>query len=239
MLYSPRSQAYFSPTPINTTKQSSWDSVDASSIHPISMNGCLMNQPYLIGYLQYRFLLCDAPSQRTLPSYLHVWNKTGTSLVVRAGEFTYDTEAVRDQGITLVDLNVKDGQYPSSSMLSAWLSLVNEQFGQCGWRGNKKKQRKDELISSDSSFSSSLSTQQKSIAVHCTGGGVSSLLVSVALLEAGMEISDVIRFLHHLLPTGSTTGSTTAWQMKYLTSYQPSYILNTEHRQECHSCSIC
>jgi len=124
-----------------------------------------------------RFLIMDAPRNDNISYYIKEMSKHGVSDIVRVCEPTYGVQEVRTAGMSLHDMEYKDGTPPPDEIIDGFLKLVENTFF------NRKN-------------SSSGSTN--CIAVHCVAGlGRAPVMVAIACIEYGnmdpMEVVSLIR----------------------------------------------
>ncbi|CAI2356983.1 unnamed protein product [Caenorhabditis sp. 36 PRJEB53466] len=127
--------------------------------------------PSEIAWGKMRFLITDRPSNASIQSYIEELEKHGARAVVRVCESTYDTKALKEAGIDVIDLQFSDGSAPTPEVIESWFELCKTSF----------KEHPD-----------------KSIAVHCVAGlGRAPVLVGIALIEAGMKYEDAVEMIRH------------------------------------------
>ncbi|KAJ1547537.1 Protein tyrosine phosphatase type IVA 1 [Nowakowskiella sp. JEL0078] len=142
---------------------------DELQTHSRHMSQRLPNSPTLIEYRNLRFVVFDAPSERTLELYHTELLRHGVTDVVRVCEPTYDKVVMESRGIKVHDWPFPDGDPPPAHVVEAWLQLVNDRF-QEGMSG--------------------------AIGVHCVAGlGRAPVLVAMALIEAGMKPLDSVIYI--------------------------------------------
>ncbi|CEG81388.1 hypothetical protein RMATCC62417_15600 [Rhizopus microsporus] len=114
---------------------------------------------------QQKFLLLDAPTQKTLPKYVQVFKQENVSDLVcichRPSGDIYDTEELEQStGIKVHDtIKFEDGSVPDQQAIDLWLEL-----------SEKARQ------------------ENTTIGVHCIAGiGRAPVLVAISLIEAGMD----------------------------------------------------
>ncbi|KAG2236247.1 protein-tyrosine phosphatase-like protein [Thamnidium elegans] len=125
-----------------------------------------------------KFLLLDAPTRTTLPTYVDVFKKENVSELIRIChrpsknnnlDNEYDAQELeRDTGIKVSDhIQFEDGGVPSKEAIDSWLDLVE-----------KTKQN------------------QTTIGVHCIAGiGRAPVLIAISLIEDGMDPLDAIAYI--------------------------------------------
>lgn len=125
--------------------------------------------PSEIQWGKMRFLITDRPSNSSIHSYIEELEKHGARAVVRVCEPTYDTKALKEAGIDVLDWQFSDGSPPPPEVIKSWFQLCMTSF----------KEHPD-----------------KSIAVHCVAGlGRAPVLVAIALIEAGMKYEDAVEMI--------------------------------------------
>ena len=157
----------------------------------------MLNKETIIECAGLRFLIMDAPTRTNATEYVDRLLSYGVTDLVRTCEPMYDSNVFEHAGITCHDLHFVDGSAPPSGILTRWLSLVKQTFP------SVKRNRENEGTA-------------KCIAVHCLAGlGRAPLLVSIALIEAGLEYLEAAEFLRTKRP-----GVLNAQQLTYLKSYR-------------------
>ncbi|RCI03799.1 Protein tyrosine phosphatase type IVA 1 [Rhizopus stolonifer] len=120
-----------------------------------------------------RFLILDCPTESTLSFYMEEFKNLDVSTVVRCCQPTYSSEALLQNGISVVDLPFKDGGIPPPHVVHEWLHVIEE-------AKTKSVQYQQSLT----------------IAVHCVAGlGRAPVLVAIALIELGMASLDAIEYI--------------------------------------------
>ncbi|KAI8825012.1 protein-tyrosine phosphatase-like protein [Fimicolochytrium jonesii] len=126
-----------------------------------------------------RFVILDCPTANTLPLYLQELQQRGVTDVVRLCEPTYDKTVLEANGIQVHDWPFKDGGIPPQNILHSFLSLCDERFGG--------------LVTPPKDY---VEGTGPVIAVHCVAGlGRAPVLVTAALVEAGMVPLDAVEFV--------------------------------------------
>ncbi|KNC96143.1 uncharacterized protein SPPG_08531 [Spizellomyces punctatus DAOM BR117] len=162
----------------------------------------LPNPPTLIEYKNLRFLIFDAPSDRTLDLYLNELQKQSVTDVVRVCDPTYDKKVLQEHGITVHDWPFPDGDPPPTSIVTDFLNLVNSRFG------NKDKK--------EGSAAEVNQSERPAIGVHCVAGlGRAPVLVTMALIEAGLSPLDAVIYVRE-----RRRGAINARQLKFVESYK-------------------
>lgn len=140
--------------------------------------------PSEIVYGKMRFLITDRPSNSSIQSYIEELEKHGARAVVRVCEPSYDTKALKEAGIDVLDWQFNDGSPPPPEVLARvaqliWmfvLQVIQNWFQLCK---TSFKEHPD-----------------KSIAVHCVAGlGRAPVLVAIALIETGMKYEDAVEMI--------------------------------------------
>lgn len=137
-----------------------------------------------------RFLICDAPSNHNLPTYIYMWKNHRVSHLVRVCELSYSEHNVRQEGIYVHHFDYPDGSNPSIQILRQWRDLCSQVF---------------------------IDTEHNScIGIHCVAGlGRAPLLVCIALIEAGMDNVEAVHLVRSKRP-----GSINSRQLQYLKTYR-------------------
>ncbi|GAA5817267.1 hypothetical protein MFLAVUS_010810 [Mucor flavus] len=124
------------------------------------------------------FLLLDAPTRATLPTYVDVFKRENVSDLIRichrpsknnSVDNEYDAQELeRDTGIKVSDdIQFEDGGVPGKEAIDSWLNLV-------------EKTRQN----------------QTTIGVHCIAGiGRAPVLIAISLIEDGMDPLDAIAYI--------------------------------------------
>ncbi|EPB92952.1 hypothetical protein HMPREF1544_00026 [Mucor circinelloides 1006PhL] len=75
-----------------------------------------------------KFLLLDAPTQRTLPKYIDAFKQENVSDLIRICHRPYDAEELeKTTGIKVNDdIKFEDGGVPSPEAISRWLEIVEK-----------------------------------------------------------------------------------------------------------------
>ncbi|KAI8997550.1 protein-tyrosine phosphatase-like protein [Pilobolus umbonatus] len=124
-----------------------------------------------------KFLLLDAPTNKTLPNYIDVFKRENVSDLIRichrpshGQENTeYDAEELeKETGIRVNDdIKFEDGGVPDTDAIHQWLSIIEI-----------AKER------------------DTTIGVHCIAGiGRAPVLVAIALIEDGMDNLDAVSYI--------------------------------------------
>lgn len=79
----------------------------------------------------YRFLICDAPSDANLPAYISLWKRHSVAYLVRTCSRTYDDKHILTEGITVTNLEFPDGRFPSTNILHQWRQIIRNSKGSC------------------------------------------------------------------------------------------------------------
>ncbi|KAJ3299849.1 Protein tyrosine phosphatase type IVA 1 [Borealophlyctis nickersoniae] len=159
----------------------------------------LPNPPALVEYKGMRFLIFDAPSDRTIDLYLKEMEKYNLTDVVRVCDPTYDKAHLEAKGITVHDWPFPDGDPPPNTIVAEWLNLVESRFGPFKEKNGANVPPKDQAIG-----------------VHCVAGlGRAPILVAMALIEAGMAPLDSVIFVRE-----RRRGAINARQLKYIETYK-------------------
>jgi protein tyrosine phosphatase type 4A len=152
-------------------------------------------EPTLIEVKQMRFLIMDAPRQGNLHLYIKKMRKNHVTDVVRVCEPTYLEDELTSAGISLHEMEYKDGTSPSKEIIDAWLQLVDNTFFQNP-------------------------TENACIAVHCVAGlGRAPQMVAIALIEfANMDPVEAVSLLRE-----RRRGAINLKQLLYLEGYKKQY----------------
>ena len=82
----------------------------------------------LIDVNSMRFLIMDAPRTNNVHLYLKEMTKHHVTDVVRVCEPTYPTTDLSNAGVTVHEMEYKDGSSPSPQLIQTWLQLVEKTF---------------------------------------------------------------------------------------------------------------
>ncbi|RKP03199.1 hypothetical protein CXG81DRAFT_7888, partial [Caulochytrium protostelioides] len=189
----------------------------------------LPNPPTLIEYRNLRFLIFDAPSDRTGPIYLKELQRHHVTDVVRVCEPTYERRIFQDAGIELHELPFADGEAPPAQIVIQWLALVAKRFGPPGSPGptgargagtGSPRQPPASAAAAAAPLTATLTNgtvvSNPAIGVHCVAGlGRAPVLVAMALIEAGMAPLDSVIFIRE-----RRRGAINNRQLKYIESYK-------------------
>ncbi|KAI8822153.1 protein-tyrosine phosphatase-like protein [Fimicolochytrium jonesii] len=158
------------------------------------------NPPSLVEYKNLRFLIFDAPSDRTLDLYWKELEKQRVTDVVRVCDPTYDKKTLEAKGVAVHDWPFPDGDPPPAPVVAEFLNLVNSKFG-------KEK---------NGTSAESAVDNKTTIGVHCVAGlGRAPVLVTMALIEAGMAPLDAVIYVRE-----RRRGAINARQLKYVENYK-------------------
>lgn len=149
--------------------------------------------PTPIQYKNWKFLICDAPTDVNIENYIAELKRHGVTHLVRACEETYDEQALIDAGIVFREMFFEDGSYPPADVCGEWVKFCKEAFG-------KGK------------------TEESVIAVHCVAGlGRAPVLVAIALLELKMQALAAAELIRK-----NRRGAINQKQLTFLTGYKTS-----------------
>lgn len=160
-----------------------------------------INQPSLVQWHHFSFLIMDAPNDTNVHLYMKEMKKHNVTDLVRACESTYASDQVESAGIQVHDLEFQDGESPNPHIITTWLDLVEQTFA-AKLKGHSAP----------------------TIAVHCVAGlGRAPVLVAIALIEHGF---DPIYAVEHIRKC--RRGAINLRQLKYLEKYQPRRLVKTK-----------
>lgn len=157
------------------------------------------SKPTLFEVVQpMRFLIMDAPREGNLHLYIKEMRKNSVTDIVRVCEPTYSAGELTSAGITLHDMEYKDGTSPPEDLIDKFLKLVESTF-----------------IKNPSPAS-----ERNCIAVHCVAGlGRAPVMVAIACIEfAKMDPMEVVVLLRQY-----RRGAINDKQLLYLEQYKPYY----------------
>ncbi|KAJ3146040.1 Protein tyrosine phosphatase type IVA 1 [Geranomyces variabilis] len=185
------------------------------------------NPPAFVEYKNLRFLIFDAPSDRTLDLYLQELEKHNVTDVVRVCDPTYDKGTLVKKGIAVHDWPFPDGDPPPQNIVSDFLALVNSRFGKTskptkaaasvGVAGGGTTTADGASLSAENvSSNNAVAESRTTIGVHCVAGlGRAPVLVTMALIEAGLAPLDAVIYVRE-----RRRGAINARQLKYVESYK-------------------
>jgi len=153
----------------------------------------------IVEHLGMKFVISRTPTNDTLPRFIELWNREGVKNVVRVcGPNTYDAATCQQNGITVHEMEFRDGTNPTPELIARWLNLVNTVFP-------RKGQAPPEAGTA--------------IAVHCVAGlGRAPMLVAIALIEHGMENLKAVEFLR-----SKRRKCINKTQLDFLLAYKPKH----------------
>jgi len=175
-----------------------------------------------------RFLIMDAPRQGNLHLYMREMKRNNVTDIVRVCEPTYETDDLKNAGITLHDMAYDDGTSPPDLVLDKWLEVVKNRF----FNKNKlidvsvdgggacvqvNRSSSDDVTSSPAAVAPDGKQGQPAIAVHCIAGlGRAPVLVAIALIEyANYDPVSAVSFIRN-----HRRGAINGKQLVYLESYK-------------------
>lgn len=95
--------------------------------------------------------------------------------VVRVCEPSYKVDELKNQGITVYDLEYDDGTFPPDEVVDQWFKLLKRQFHE---------------------------SPDSCIAVHCVAGlGRAPVMVALALIELGLKYEEAVEIIRELVYT--------------------------------------
>lgn len=141
----------------------------------------------------FRFLILDAPSPSSLPSYVKELQKRKVSHLVRVCGPTYKAEIVEKSGIAVHGWQFDDGAPPPPTVVDNWLHLLDNELARRETQG-----------------------APTTIAVHCVAGlGRAPILVAMALVEfAGLPALDAVGYVRERRK-GAINQVQLNWLMRY------------------------
>lgn len=151
-------------------------------------------KPSVVEWGQLRFLLGNSPADALMPLYVAAYRAEDVSHVVCAAELAYDPAPLAAAGIALHVLAFADGAAPPDALVDQWIALLHTVFGPPG----------------------APPPRPPTVAVHCSAGlGRAPVLVTIALIEYGMEPRDAIVFVR-----SAHRGAINAQQVLFFKSYR-------------------
>jgi protein tyrosine phosphatase type 4A len=148
-----------------------------------------------VDYGRLRFLIADCPDEKNMSAYLDSIKEYKISHVARACEPTYSTTQLVKAGIQVHEFFFEDGSIPPPDTVKRWLELVDR---------TQINERSPDYLS-----------ENQRILVHCVAGlGRAPVLVTVALIEAGMDPLEAAQFVRE-----RRKGALNTPQLHWLESY--------------------
>ena len=149
----------------------------------------------LIEHGPLRFLITDCPDERSIATYIDSVKEYKVAHLVRACETTYSAAALAKAGIQVHEFAFEDGSPPPAEVLKRWLDLIERLFV-------------------DAKSPDFLGEGER-LAVHCVAGlGRAPVLVTVALIEAGMDPLEAAQFVRE-----RRKGALNTAQLRWLETY--------------------
>jgi len=156
----------------------------------------LPNPPSLIESGDMRFLIFDAPSDDNLEIYAKVFTHYNVKVVVRVCDPTYSLETLQELGFETCDWPYNDGAAPPKDVINNWLSLCKKVFKSAPNENGVKP----------------------TAGIHCVAGlGRAPILVSIALIESGMDAIAAINLIR-----SKRKGAINRTQLQFLKKYKRS-----------------
>ncbi|KAJ3202091.1 Protein tyrosine phosphatase type IVA 3 [Dinochytrium kinnereticum] len=137
-----------------------------------------------VDYRSMHFVVCDCPTETTLPLYVEELKSRQVTDVVRVCEPTYDKSMMEENGIKVHDWPFADGTIPPNNVIMNFLQLCDDRFtgGIAGVSSHPE--------------SDGPAPGGPCIAIHCVAGlGRAPALVAISLIEAGMQPLDAVEFV--------------------------------------------
>ncbi|KEG10529.1 protein tyrosine phosphatase-like protein [Trypanosoma grayi] len=156
----------------------------------------------------FRFLILDAPSPSSVPTYVKLLQKHNVRHIVRACGPTYNLEVFARHDIQVHAWTFDDGAPPTQVVIDNWLELL--------------EQEKNKI-------------PPETIAVHCVAGlGRAPILVALALVEyGGMPPLDAAGYVRE-----RRKGAINQVQLNWLMRYKPRHVQNQEGSLACTKCAL-
>ncbi|KAJ3416057.1 Protein tyrosine phosphatase prl-1 [Chytridiales sp. JEL 0842] len=132
-----------------------------------------------------RFVIFDCPTETTLPLYLEELKTRNVTDVVRVCEPTYNKAILENRDVKVSDWPFPDGSIPPATVIQSFLALCDERFpgGIAG-------------VATAPDVPDSTAAPLPAIGIHCVAGlGRAPVLVTIALIEAGMKPLDAVDFV--------------------------------------------
>lgn len=168
----------------------------------------------IVEFKDFRCLIADCPKEETLELYVADFKSCNVTTVVRACEPTYAATFLTHSGIAVHDLPFSDGGIPSNAVIKEWLRIISEHA--CLVRlGKEAAENSDDSSSSSPSSSSPSHSPLPCLAVHCVAGmGRAPVLVTLALIELGMEALDAVELIRKCRK-GAINSKQIGWLAEY------------------------
>jgi len=129
----------------------------------------LITHPHFLSPLS--FLLSDCPTDSTLPEFVNLHIGHGTKHIIRISKPTYETSGLIEAGIAVHELYFDDGSVPGPDLVKQYFDLL-------------------EAITKEGG--------PVIVGVHCVSGiGRAPLLVSMAMVQKGMDRLDAVAFIRY------------------------------------------
>ncbi|RNF23638.1 protein tyrosine phosphatase-like protein [Trypanosoma conorhini] len=160
------------------------------------------------GAVVFRFLILDAPSPSSVPTYVRLLQRHHVRHIVRACGPTYNAEVFEKHGMEVYGWNFDDGAPPPQAVIDNWLDLLERE--------------KDK-------------SPPETIAVHCVAGlGRAPILVALALVEyGGMPALDAVGYVR-----AQRKGAINQVQLNWLMGYRPRNQRGDEGALSCARCAV-
>lgn len=158
--------------------------------------------------LLFHFLILDAPSPSSLPTYVKLLQRHKVRHLVRACGPTYNSDLVEKNGIQVHGWTFDDGAPPTQVVIDSWLNLLEGELGK---------------------------TPPSTIAVHCVAGlGRAPILVALALVEYGhMAPLDAVGYVRE-----RRKGAINQVQLNWLMRYKPRHQQASDRSLACANCAV-
>ncbi|KAH9584317.1 Dual specificity phosphatase [Trypanosoma melophagium] len=156
----------------------------------------------------FRFLILDAPSPSSVPTYVKLLQRHNVTHMVRACGPTYNAEAFAAHGVEVHGWTFDDGAPPTQAVIDNWLQLL--------------EQLRDK-------------SPPVTIAIHCVAGlGRAPILVALALVEyGGMPALDAVGYVRE-----RRKGAINQVQLNWLMRYKPRHEQRSEGAIACANCAL-
>jgi len=153
----------------------------------------------IVSNLGMKFVISCTPFDSNISRFIELWKAEGVKNVVRVcASNTYNTAPLQAEGITVHEMEYKDGTNPPPELICKWLQLVDTVFPRKG---------------------PAPTDMGTAIAVHCVAGlGRAPALVVIALIERGMDNLKAAEFVRH-----ERHNSINVKQLEFLRSYKPKH----------------
>ncbi len=145
----------------------------------------MVNRPTFLDSPYGRFVIMDAPNDSNVASYIEVLKRKQVVVLARVCDPTYSAGPMLANGIKMLEIPFPDGDPPPQHVVDKWLRLVDQVFKHGGQPQKGGPGHTSVVIDLDLA-----GVAKPAIAIHCVAGlGRAPVMVAIALVENGMEVS--------------------------------------------------